>query len=625
MTTPGYKKEQTIVFTLLALFLLTAVIIIFNTENSFGGGDHFTHFKLAYWGWKYPRLLFNHWGKPVFTLLVSPFAQLGMNFARLYNVLTGILTAFLTWKLSRELKLTHTWLVVLLVLFTPVYFSLMFTVLTEVTFSMLLILSLLLFFQKKYIWSAVVISFLPLVRTESIVLLPLFLIAFGLKNQWKALPFFAVGFFLISWMGRPFYKSFWWLITEMPYKGNAANIYGHGNLFHFIEHTRNILGYPIAGLFCIGFVLGLWIWIKKDRFQLNQRFYFLLLIPGSYLLFLAAHSYVWWKGIGNSLGLLRVIGAVTPLAAVTALAGFDILTDIFSRYRKTAAALSALFMLWIVYTGSTTNLDGFKKSKPQKILAQACNYLKQKGLIKYKIYYFSNYVPYQLGTDPYDNRCSSWGVPRTVKISDAIPDSSIIVWDAHFGPNEGRTPLSKLLDDNGLQVLNIFKPETPFKVLGGYDYAVYIFQKKPSSTANGLNIIYNFEKEGTGRNAFSGRKSYHLIPGQLYFGLLEKNTCDFCNQTCLLTVSGEIYPQKQLSPKALLLVISREENGKNIFYKTFPFPNCVPGQWNHFIFSMKLTPSSDSKETLKIYFWNRKKADCFLDDLHLKVMKIDNQ
>jgi len=56
------KKELTLVLSLLAIFFLASVVIIFNTENSFGGGDPFSHFKLAYWGWKYPRLLFDDWG-----------------------------------------------------------------------------------------------------------------------------------------------------------------------------------------------------------------------------------------------------------------------------------------------------------------------------------------------------------------------------------------------------------------------------------------------------------------------------------------------------------------------------------------------------------------------------------
>lgn len=478
MMRPTHKKELKLVLSLLTVFFLASVVIIFNTENSFGGGDPFSHFKLAYWGWKYPRLLFDSWGKPVYTILASLFAQMGMNFARLHNVLMGLLAAFFSWKLARELKLNNAWLVVLLVLFTPIYFSLMFAALTEVTFSMLLVLSLLLFFQRKYFWSAVVISFLPLVRTESVVLLPLFLLVFGLKKQWKVLPFFTVGFFLISLLGRPFYHSFWWLITDMPYKGGATDIYGHGTLFHFINQTRGILGYPIAALFCVGLVAGLWFWIKRDRFQMNQRFYFLLLIPGSYLLFLAAHSYAWWQGIGNSLGLIRVIGAVTPLAAIMALSGFDVLADVFSKYRKITVAVSALLMLWIVYAGATIHRDGFRESKPQKIMADACKYIKQNDLDKYKIYYFSGFIPYRLGIDPYDSQHSSEGVPHIPKISDAIPEGSIIVWDAHFGPNEGKTPLDKLLDDNGLRLLNVFKPKVPFKVLGGYNYTVCIFQKK---------------------------------------------------------------------------------------------------------------------------------------------------
>jgi len=473
-----HKKELTLVLSLLAVFLLVSVVIILNTENSFGGSDPFSHFRIARWSWKYHRLFFDSWGKPVYTILVSPFAQLGMNFARLYNVLMGLLTAFFAWKLTRELKLNNSWMVVLLVLFTPIYFSLMFAALTEVTFSMLLMLSLLLFFQRKYFWSAVVISFLPLVRTEGIVLIPVLLLAFGLKKQWKVLPLFTAGFFLISWLGQPFYHSFWWLITNMPYKSGSADIYGHGKLLHFIYQTKGILGYPIAALFCVGLLAGLWFWIRKDRFQLNQRFYFLLLIPGSYLLYLAAHSVAWWKGLGSSLGLIRVIGAVTPLAAITALYGFDVLAAVFSKYRKIMVAFLALLLLWIVYAGVTAHQDSFRKSRPQQIMTQACDYLKVNGLDNNKIYYFNTYIPYRLGTDPYDVLHSWEGVPHTLKISNIIPNGSIVVWDAHFGPNEGKTPLNKLLNDNGLELLKTFRPEHPFKVLGGYNYAVYVFQKK---------------------------------------------------------------------------------------------------------------------------------------------------
>ncbi len=637
MMRSAHKKELKLVLSLLAVFFLASVVVIFNTENSFGGGDPFSHFKMAYWGWKYPRLLFDSWGKPAYTILVSPFAQLGMNFARMYNVLMGLLTAFFSWKLARELKLNNAWMVVLLVLFTPIYFSLMFAALTEVTFSMLLILSLLLFFQRKYFWSAVVISFLPLVRTEGVVLFPIFLLAFSLKKQWKALPFFTVGFFLISWLGRPFYHSFWWLITDMPYKGGAADIYGHGNLFHFIDQTGGILGYPIAGLFCVGLVAGLWFWIRKDRFQMNQRFYFLLLIPGSYLLFLAAHSFVWWKGIGNSLGLIRVIGAVTPLAAIMALSGFDVLADVFSKYRKTIVAVSALLLLWIIYAGATTHRDGFEMSKPQQILTRACNYLKQNDLDKYKIYYFSSYIPYRLGIDPYDNQHSSEGIPHTQKISNAIPEGSIIVWDAHFGPNEGRTPLDKLLGDNGLRLLNVFKPKVPFKVLGGYDYAVYIFQKGKADRGGILNMVLGFENKQDDKGKFYIRKYAHsghyslkmdsLLQFSPVFSISFKDLTQ--NNYSRIQASVWVYPVYKLSETPCSLVVTFQHGNVAYKYHAYDLNNPVNSrklklnQWNKITVDYLIPEVRQKSGKMEVYIWNRGKKDIFFDDLKVELFNPD--
>ncbi len=628
-----HKKESTLVLSLLSIFFLASVVIIFNTENSFGGGDSFSHFKLAYWGWKYPKLLFDDWGKPVYTILVSPLAQIGMNFARLYNVLMGLLTAFFAWKLARKLNLNNAWLVVLLVLFTPIYFSLMFAALTEVTFSMLLMLSLLFFFKRKYFWSAVVISFLPLVRNESVVLFPLFLLAFGLKKQWKVLPFFMVGFFIISLLGRPFYHGFWWLITDMPYKSGAADIYGHGSLFHFIIQTRGILGYPIAGLFCVGLLAGVWLWIKKDHFQMSQRFYFLLLIPAAYLLYLAAHSYVWWKGIGNSLGLIRVIGAVTPLAAITALYGFDVLTAVFSKYRKIMVAFAALLLLWIMYAGATTHLDGFKKSRPQHILALACNYLEQNGLAKYKIYYFSNYVPFRLGIDPFDQNHSSEGVPSVPNISTVIPDNSIIVWDAHFGPNEGKTPLEKLLDDNGLQVLNIFRPEVSFKVLGGYDYAVYIFQKKKINPGESLNMVFGFENKQDDKGKFYTRKYAHsghfslkmdsMLQFSPAFSIPFKDLMQ--NNYSRVQASVWVYPVHALSETPGSLVVSFQHGNVALKYRAYNLDNPLNSrklklnQWNKITVDYLVPEALQKTGKLKVYIWNRGKKDIYFDDLKVTL------
>ena len=52
-----------------------------------------------------------------------------------------------------------------------------------------------------------------------------------------------------------------------------------------------------------------------------------------------------------------------------------------------------------------------------------------------------------------------------------------MIWDAHFSPNEGRLPIESLMDNPGFRLVKVFRPKTPFKVLGGYEYEIYLFQR----------------------------------------------------------------------------------------------------------------------------------------------------
>ncbi len=471
--------EKHIVWSMLLLMLVVFAGVIFNTENSFGGADNYSHFKLAYWGWKYPDMLFDHWGKPLFTILASPFAQFGFKGVRFYNLLMGLLTAFLAWKIAKYMIFNQSWIVIFLVLFMPVYFMLMFTSLTEVTFSFFITLSVYLFFKEKYIWSAIMVSLLPLARTEGIVLFPLFVFAFLLKRKYSALPFLLTGFMVFSFAGRPFHESFWWLITDMPYNSSAKDIYGTGSLFHFVDQSPNIFGLLPGIFFIFGLIVLLYKWIGKDRFRMKDTFYFILLVPGSFLVLFAAHSYAWWKGIGNSLGLIRVIGSVAPLAALTAMAGVSLLFDI--KKRRWIIAISVLFVIAFgFYINDTIQRDKkyFHPSRPQKLMNETAKWIKTNDLIRYKIIYYDPYLAFKLLLDPRDPSKSGKRLPTNENFLSSVPDSSIIVWDAHFGPNEGRMPLERLEKQPELKELKVFKPEKPFKVLGGYDYRIVVFQKQ---------------------------------------------------------------------------------------------------------------------------------------------------
>jgi hypothetical protein len=472
------KNERTFVWWFVVVFFIVAVFVIIKTENSFGGGDTFSHYKIAHWAWKHPFLLLDHWGKPLFTLLISPWAQLGMKGARLYNEVMGLLTAVLIWKLSARFSAELRWLAPVLVVFSPIYFISMFTSLTEVTFSFFLVLSLVLFFRDKMIGSAVVLSFLPFVRTEGVVLFALFITAYVMRKHYLAILFLFTGFVVYSLAGFFYYHDFWWVLNQNPYSGGAAAIYGHGSLFHFITKMPKILGYPLILLFLTGIGVMLIRWIKKDRLKPGDSFYFLLLIPGSFLLYLAAHSFVWWKGMGNSLGLIRVMAAVTPVASLTAFVGLENLLKRLSKFPALfKIVLSSAFMVWIIVVGVNTYPMNFHLSPTEKLLNQAADFIHQNQLDRQKLYYFDPYLAYRLGVDPYSDKISQW-YPKGEDAIAQLPVGAIVVWDAHFGPNEGGAPLEMLLHAKALKQLKVFRPRYPFKVLGGYDYAIYVFQKQ---------------------------------------------------------------------------------------------------------------------------------------------------
>jgi len=624
-----------IIYLLLILGFFLGLIVIYSTQNSFGGGDNFSHYKFAHWGWRYPSLLFDHWGKPVFTILASPFAQTGINGIRVYNLLVGLLTALIIGELARHFQFKNRPLGVILVLFTPIYFIMMFTSLTEVTFSFFLTAGILLFFKEKYLWAAVIWSFLPIIRTEGIVLFPLFVLALGIKKQYFSIPLLTAGFWIISLIGYFFFDEFWWLFTKLPYVGNAKNIYGSGSLLHFVRYTKEILGYPLAGLFIVGLVIVLGNWLTTDKRKLTSSFFFLILIPGSFLTFLVAHSFSWWLGVGKSLGLIRVMASVTPMVALTALIGYNFLEKWLIKKNKIVSRIfTVLLLTWIVLYGVKSHIGGFQISHEDLLMDEAGDYILNNNLDEYKVFYFSPHLMIKLGIDPFNHALSNEGLPNKLHPALTIPDNSIIVWDAHFGPNEGNIPLEKLLNNDRLVLLKEFHPDPPFKVLGGYDYGVYIFQKrlhqeKSNSNVEGLIEEYHLDFEESDNDtsviAHSGEKSLSVLYGQAYINLIEMPVIQLApqRQPIKIEVTGAVYAATNINNSSPALVCSMDDSGKNLMYEAFKPVLEKAAAWDTFshTFNIYVIPSNTAH--LKLYLWNKDQATFNLDDVHIKISELD--
>ena len=469
------KSEKFKYITLFITLLILIFIPVALSDGMYGGADNIAHFRISKYAFSYPNLFFDHWGKPLFTLLSSPFSQFGFNGIRFFNVIMGILAAFLSFLVARELKIKNPVIVVFFVVFSPIFFRLFFSGLTEILFSFFLIAGIYLIIKEKYMFSAILISFLPFVRNEGIIFFPLWLVVLLANNKWKFIPLLLSGTVIYSLAGWNIYNDLLWVFHEMPYRG-ARSLYGHGELLHFVNSADHILGVPLIILFLFGLISYVRSFIRNEfKFAKPDNEFFLIF--GGLVLYFAAHSFVWWKGLGGSLGLIRVMTGVIPLAAIVAGRGAYFLSDLFPEKRTVQLIISVLLVLTVILTTIFGIRIPVKVGMQEKVLSEAAEWVKGSEFFQSKIYYYDFYFLYRLGIDPYNQEICNEKLYDRDNPGKDIPSGSIVQWDAHYGPNEGRMPLERLLESDQFRLLKVFKPTEPFEVLGGYEYAVYLFEK----------------------------------------------------------------------------------------------------------------------------------------------------
>ncbi|MCS7078406.1 MAG: hypothetical protein NZ455_16965, partial [Bacteroidia bacterium] len=122
----------------LILYIFICAWTIFYFNGTAGTGDTITHFLFAKYAFKYPIFFFDHWAKPVFTLLASPFAQFGFTGIKVFNALVTVFTLYFTYQCAVLLKINQPILPVLFCILMPSYYILTFSGLTEPLFALFL-------------------------------------------------------------------------------------------------------------------------------------------------------------------------------------------------------------------------------------------------------------------------------------------------------------------------------------------------------------------------------------------------------------------------------------------------------------------------------------------------------
>ncbi len=471
-----FVEKHLVCIVLLAL-VAGYTVLVFLSEGTIGGADDITHYRYARYAFRNPYLFLHHWGKPFFTAISSPFAQFGYNGIRLFNVLAGSAAAYFTYRTAKILKINFPVVVIFLVISSPIYTMLMLSGMTEILFSLVFIVSVFLFYRKNYVWSSFILSFLPFVRTEGAIILPMFFLAYAWHRQWKAMPVLLTGFVFYSIVGSFHFHDILWVIHEMPYRGNAKNIYGSGELFHYVRASKYIFGWVLSGLLLIGILTWLanpLLKIKKER---KEWLLEMLIIYLPFFLYFAAHSYVWWKGLGNSVGMIRVIAAMVPAAALLGGLGWSKLMEWIPFPEWGKKGMTTIACLILVITPHRVYDIPVPLGGTQKLVKEASIWLRNSEYFENKIYYYDPFFCHFMGINPYDEERVRGFVYNSDEPEYHIKQGEIVIWDAHFSPNEGKLPLERLMDNPGFKLVRLVRPVKTFKVLGGYEYEIYIFER----------------------------------------------------------------------------------------------------------------------------------------------------
>lgn len=611
--------ERGLIWIFLGFVLVLQTFLIVAGEGAYGGADNIGHFRIARYAFQYPELFFDHWGKPVFTLIFAPFAQLGFAATQLLNLFLGVVTLWLVSDLLKLLSVSQRWPVVLLGAFAPMYFMLLQSSLTEVLMGLFLVAAIWLVFKDRLKSAAVLLSFLPFVRTESIVVFPLFVLYFAYQRRFLPVLLLATGSLFYSFAGYFVYHDLLWIFRKMPYS-LSGSIYGSGELFHFVKNLPLIVGVPFLLLLAVGIVeWGLK--AGKSFRTADQKFWLFLLVNGSWGLYFAAHSYVWWQGTGGSLGLIRVIAAVIPLMAVPAVIGFNWVVG-WIKPAWLGGSILTILLAWQLLLPFKQHTLPFRWERPQQLMQETANYLRSAEPAK--IFYFDPFLLHFMGVDPFNSTLNNWGAGDRFTPSNTMAFGDILVWDAHFGPNEGGVALANLMEDPLLQLERTFIPAENFKVLGGYDYGIYLFRKVRNKILAEPSLLVerslDFSRSGEIPDVWPEGPPMLKMDNTLEFSpsiqlaLSEIKADNFIE----LTASVGYYPEEALPSDAVLLILSVEQGARSVSYNKADLVTsaAVDGMLTVDMV-LRLAPQYPDGTILNLYVWNKDRKKLWLEKIQL--------
>ena len=449
------------------LLITGALLLYFSYKNEYseGGPDNVWHYYFSRYAVSYPEFFLHHWGKPFFILLSTSFAQFGFYGLQIFNIVVGLTAAIVTYKFCEKLNLKFNWLSIILLLFTPLYFAMVQSGMTEPLMSLVLIASMYLLYEQKFLAGAILMSFSLYTRTEGsfLTLYVLFYLLF--IGKWKYIPFLGVGFIVYSLAGKFSGHDFLWFFTENPYK--VVSPYGHGQWMDMLKRYNTIWGSPQLIVLLISILALLFYCLSSfttfNRKQLTPEFKILFLIFIPAVLFLAFHVVAWKIGMFASLGLERVLVSVSPFWVIICCYGINKLL-IEKLSKKYSLPLVLIFLFFVVRSTFEIYKYTLKASYDAKVKLVAAKWFKENYSQDCIIYYAHPGIVFNTDRNPFDKEKNIEQFDLNVEKLEVKSLPTYIFWDSQFSESACRLKLNDLLNSPKVRLIHPLFEDSGFKL-----------------------------------------------------------------------------------------------------------------------------------------------------------------
>jgi hypothetical protein len=307
----------------------------------------------------------------------------------------------------------------------------------------------------------IILSFLPFIRSEGLIILGVYAAYLLLKRKYKLLPLLLVGHVFYSIAGYFFYHDFLWVFDKIPY-ARLSSDYGSGPLLHFVNQMPYVIGIPLCFLFYLGLISMIFSFFKR-LFRVKKIKYTedLFLVYGSFIAFFVAHSLFWYFGIFNSMGLKRVLIGVIPLISLISLDGFNFILH-FIKSKIIYKIVFFILLAYVIIFPFTKNpasikwAKEFSPSEDEKLIDEMSKDIK----VKYPdavYYYYPRYIAIALNIDHFDKKIKR-ELPELFD-GQSIPDNALIIWDNWWAVTANGISLDKIRNDQRFKEVGTYEKE----------------------------------------------------------------------------------------------------------------------------------------------------------------------